>query len=257
MLEGYDGSNSLLADNDNEVLTTEENQEEIVTPEITLHALIGWTMPKTMRVFAKIGSHHVIVLIDSGSTHNFISERMANLLRLPVVPTNTFSIRVANEESLGCKGRFEEVQIDLHDTHFSLTFYSLPRTRLDVVMGIQWLELLGSMVCDWKRLTMEFIWEGQTKRLAGVDGQDIQATSFKEISKEIRPSNVLFALCHQVTNMESSQTIHPSMQAMLQNFSNMFAEPSSLPPTREIDHGIPLKEGTEPVNVRPYRYAHY
>jgi hypothetical protein len=57
--------------------------------------------------------------------------------------------------------------------------------------------------------------------------------------------------------MESSQTIHPSMQAMLQNFSNMFAEPSSLSPTREIDHGIPLKEGTEPVNVRPYRYAHY
>jgi hypothetical protein len=95
------------------------------------------------------------------------------------------------------------------------------------------------------------------QKVVGVDRQDIQAASFKEISKEIRPSNVLFALCHQVTDMEPSQNIHPSMQAMLQNFSNLFAEPSSLPTTREIDYGIPLKEDTEPVNVRPYRYTHY
>jgi len=71
-------------------------------------------------------------------------------------------------------------------------------------MRIQRLELLGFVVCDWKRLTMEFVWEGQTKRLVGIDEQDIQAASFKEISKEIHPSNVLFALCHQVTDMESS-----------------------------------------------------
>jgi len=170
MLEGYDGSNSVLADNGNEEMTIEENQEEIVTLEITLHALIGWTIAKTMRVFAKIGSHHIIVLIDSGSIHNFICERMANLLRLLVVPTSTFSDRVANGKSFRCKGQFEDVHIDLYDTLFSLTFYSLPLTGLDVVMGIQWLELLGSVVCVWKRLTMEFVWEGQTKRLVGIDG---------------------------------------------------------------------------------------
>jgi len=75
-------------------------------------------VPKTMRISAKIGSHLVIVLIDSGSTHNFISERMANLLRLPVVPTNTLSVRVANGESLRCQGQFEEVQIDLQGILF-------------------------------------------------------------------------------------------------------------------------------------------
>lgn len=30
-----------------------------------------------------------------------------------------------------------------------------------------------------------------------------------------------------------------------------------LPPSREFDHFIPLKEGTGPINVRPYRYAHF
>ena len=37
----------------------------------------------------------------------------------------------------------------------------------------------------------------------------------------------------------------------------MFIEPSSLPPTREVDHDIALKEGIEPINVWPYIYAHY
>jgi hypothetical protein len=44
---------------------------------------------------------------------------------------------------------------------------------------------------------------------------------------------------------------------VLQEFSDVFMEPFSLPPSRQIDHSIPLKEGTAPVNVRPYRYAHY
>ena len=57
--------------------------------------------------------------------------------------------------------------------------------------------------------------------------------------------------------MEPQENIPSSMWEILQEFSYLFTEPSSLPPTREVDHGIALKEGTEPINVRPYRYAHY
>lgn len=60
---------------------------------------------------ARIGSYEIVVLIDSGSTHNFISTRLANLLQLPIEPTTTFSVRVANEEKLMCQGKFEKVQI--------------------------------------------------------------------------------------------------------------------------------------------------
>lgn len=75
---------------------------EPADPKITLYVLTGWAAPQTMRVTAKVGPFDIIVLIDSGSTHNFISSRMANMLRLPIVPTTEFSIRVANEETLTC-----------------------------------------------------------------------------------------------------------------------------------------------------------
>jgi len=58
--------------------------------------------------------------------------------------------------------------------------------------------------------------------------------------------------------MQDKQAIiQSSMQGVLQEFSDVFMEPSSLPPSRQIDHNIPLKKGTTPVNVSPYRYAHY
>lgn len=37
----------------------------------------------------------------------------------------------------------------------------------------------------------------------------------------------------------------------------IFDSPTELPPPREIEHQITLKEGSDPVNVRPYRYAHF
>ena len=231
MLESCEDKGNLLCDDVTKEQPVDENYEGPPEPKITFHALTGWTAPKTMRITAKIYAHDVIVLIDSGSTHNFISEHMANLLRLPVVPTQPFTVRVANGENLKCQGRFEEVQIDLHGTIFSLTLYSLPLTGLDVILGIQWLETLGSVMCDWRKLTMEFRWKSQTKKLVGIDGQNIQAASIKEITKGIRPSHALFVVCLQVSQTELQLSIHPSLHELLQEFSDLFIEPSSLPPT--------------------------
>jgi hypothetical protein len=72
-------------------------------PEISLHAFSGWTSYKTIRVLEKIGPYEVVVLIDNGSTHNFISERVANMLQLLVVPTESFNVKVVNEGPLKCQ----------------------------------------------------------------------------------------------------------------------------------------------------------
>ena len=55
-----------------------------------------------MCVIAKVGPYEIIVLIDNGSTHNFSSTRLANMLNLPIIPMATFSVRVAIGENLTC-----------------------------------------------------------------------------------------------------------------------------------------------------------
>ncbi|KAJ0084052.1 hypothetical protein Patl1_30306 [Pistacia atlantica] len=100
-----------------QLLLLEEDQGgdtgEVQEPEITLHTLTGWAGPKTMCIIAKMSPHEVVVLVNSGSTNNFISDRLANLLRLPVIPTKAFFVRVANGEKLKCQGRYDKVRVEL------------------------------------------------------------------------------------------------------------------------------------------------
>ncbi|KAF2299218.1 hypothetical protein GH714_030990 [Hevea brasiliensis] len=125
--------------------TDEQNDLGVLQPEISLHALSGWTTQKTMRVWAKIDHHEVVILIDSGSTHNFISDRMANVLHLPTTPIEPFNVKVADGKPLTCKGKFDNVNILIQGIPFALTLYALPLSGLDVVLGIQWLAQLGTV----------------------------------------------------------------------------------------------------------------
>ncbi|RVW65002.1 Retrovirus-related Pol polyprotein from transposon 297 [Vitis vinifera] len=167
-------------------------------PEITLHALTRWIVPRTMRIKAIIGAHEVVALIDSGSTHNFISDRVAETLCLPVKPTTPFTVRVANGERLSCKGKYEKLTVNLQGNEFHLDFF----------------------FCALK-------WFGYGARHSVLEGQ------------------------------QNNEELSSDMQALLEEYSDVFAASTSLPPVREIDHKIPLKDGTEAINVRPYRYAYF
>ena len=47
----------------------------------------------------------------------------------------------------------------------------------------------------------------------------------------------------------------PAVVELLQTYSHLFSEPSSLPPSRACDHQIAFVPGAQPVNTRPYWYA--
>jgi hypothetical protein len=46
------------------------------------------------------------------------------------------------------------------------------------------------------------------------------------------------------------------LEALLEEFAGLFAEPQGLPPRRRFSHRIRLKPGTSIIAVHPYRYAH-
>ncbi|KAF2291273.1 hypothetical protein GH714_022111 [Hevea brasiliensis] len=83
-----------------------DDDDEDGEPEISLHALTGWSSSGTMRVVIQIKSLELICLIDSGSTHNFINEKVAGSLKLLVEPTRPFNVKVANGDPLQCSGKF-------------------------------------------------------------------------------------------------------------------------------------------------------
>lgn len=84
-----------------------------------------------------IGKQKVATLIYSGLTHNIISKWVVNHLKLLVVPTELFQVKVANNKLMRCQGRFTGVLITFQGILFHLTLSILPLTNLDLVFGVQ------------------------------------------------------------------------------------------------------------------------
>ncbi|KAL5848937.1 hypothetical protein ACOSQ4_006950 [Xanthoceras sorbifolium] len=55
-----------------ESLANQQRQEEL--PEISFHAITGTTHPQTIRLQGRMKGKEVIMLVDGGSTHNFVDQ---------------------------------------------------------------------------------------------------------------------------------------------------------------------------------------
>lgn len=74
----------------------------------------------------------------------------------------------------------------------------------------------------------------------------------RAVSEEELGASQLYA---QTTQEKSTPTPDQlALDQLLSDYDDLFQEPHALPPSRLHDHKIPLKEGTQPINVRLYRY---
>jgi hypothetical protein len=80
-----------------------------VEPVISLNALTGFSAPQTLKLIGYIKHRKVIILVDSGSTHNFIHRRIAQETNCYIRAVNNFQIMIANGWSMKCGGRCENV----------------------------------------------------------------------------------------------------------------------------------------------------
>lgn len=73
--------------------------------EVSLNSVSGLTPPRTMKVRGKIGDREVVVLIDSGATHNFLSTDIVDELTIIVTDSGPVGVKLGNgliARSHGC-----------------------------------------------------------------------------------------------------------------------------------------------------------
>ena len=132
----------------------------------------------------------------------------------------------------------------------------LPLGDCVVVLGTQWLYSLGLIQGDFKHLTMQFWYEGIFILLKGLQPSK---PSLQEGEKFLTPTVKKELLLQIVATPSVALTVQPHLvlAQLLQNFSKVFEAPTSLPPLRNHEHSIILKEGSQPICERLYWYPFY
>ncbi|XP_042972766.1 uncharacterized protein LOC122304569 [Carya illinoinensis] len=227
------------------------------TPAITLHAIIGSLNPKTMRVVGKIGNQPVTILIDSGSTHNFIDPSLLSKLSLPVFTTDKVKVKIANGDQIQSEGSLKHVALVVQNLRFSVDLYLLVLVGCDIVLGVQWLQGLGSILWNFHNLTMQFTYHDSPIILNGLKGSSLMEEGLFNRPTTLEKKGALLQLIEKPTQTHSPSSISPPIQHLLDLYPDLFTSPTSLPPHRSQDHSIPLIPGTQPISVRPYRYPYF
>jgi len=124
--------------------------------EISFHAIVGSVSPNTMWLVGTLRNQRVVILLDFGSTHNFLDPAVLRRAHLPVDVGVTLKVRVANGATVASEGLCHSVSLKLQSHSFITDFYLIPLAGCDMVLGVAWLRTLGPVLWDFTLMTMEF-----------------------------------------------------------------------------------------------------
>lgn len=140
-------------------------------------------------------------------------------------------VAVANGEHLPSSESCEQVLVHHSSNCFLGNFLLLPLVGFDLVLGVNWLSTLGPIWWDFNTLTMQFYLSGRKVSW----------------SREKPSKNVALNAIQPISNQNF-------LDSLLDEFTAIFKEVTTLPPPWSCDHWIILSLGTDPMVVRTYRY---
>jgi len=117
-------------------------------PYISLHAIACVRTSETMQVRLCLGHTTQLVLLDSRSTHNFVSYAAASSTAFPLQHCASMKDIVVNEEPVPCLGVLHRADFSIDGEAFQADHFALPLGGYDVILGTQWLALLGPIRWD-------------------------------------------------------------------------------------------------------------
>ncbi|GJY90839.1 hypothetical protein Tco_0506035 [Tanacetum coccineum] len=76
--------------------------------------MFGHERPRSLQLLGTVGTGKVHILIDNGSTHNFVHPGVVERMKLPVKNTKLFKVYIGNVETLLCKNLCAQVTLETY-----------------------------------------------------------------------------------------------------------------------------------------------
>lgn len=230
--------------------------DEDTLMSISSQALHGSESSKSIKLRGWVQNRELLVLVDSGSTHSFIDEQKGQHMRGLQALQSPLKVQVADGGQIPCSRIIPQCSWWTQGHSFKTDFRLLPLGSYDVILGMDWLEQHSPMQINWSHKWLEFQYNQQLTRLQGLIPQldQCDTISVHQLQGMAKTDSIECMVQLIQTAEQETSEVPAEVQPLLQEFQDLFTEPTGLPPKRTCDHHIPLIPGAKPVNLRPYRY---
>nr|KYP63732.1 Transposon Ty3-G Gag-Pol polyprotein [Cajanus cajan] len=213
---------------------TEAVTDNALEHHLSYHALKGSSGVGTMRFQGSINGVTVQILLDSGSSDNFLQPRIAHYLNLPIEPIPSFQVLVGNGNALEVEGLVRDVTVSVQNHKLRIPVYLLPIAGADLVLGASWLATLGPHVSDYSALTLKFYLGSDFVTLKGEKATLPTQAQFHHIRRLCNTHAIAEFFSIQFQSLDVPQDvglelpdhIHPDLALLLFTYRTVFDKPT-------------------------------
>nr|KYP37703.1 Transposon Ty3-G Gag-Pol polyprotein [Cajanus cajan] len=114
-----------------------------------------------MRITGYYNKKPLHILIDNGSTHNFLDVHIAKKLCCRIDNLEPMHVTVADDNKLNIEAVVKDFKWTIQQTMFTSDMMLLSLGCCDLVLGIEWLITLGNITWNFDKLSMQFYAQGR------------------------------------------------------------------------------------------------
>jgi hypothetical protein len=185
-----------------------------------------------------VGNEVLLILVDSGSTRSFMNSSMLSRLKCHVQTTKPVTVKLANNEELHGDQFVPNLSWWVQGETFHTPMIILPLGAYDAILGVDWLKKHGPIKGDWELKTIRVTNMGKRVTLQGVQQANsvtVRELPVEQLMKWTKGNEVWAMAVVHPEQAEQSAIVPPAIQSVLDNFSDVFAEPKTQKPCHPLD----------------------
>ena len=118
--------------------------------------MVGITTPHTLNIEGHMKKKKVIEFIDSGSSHNFIHCKITKELNFFLYPALECQVMVAIGGAINWSRKCHNINLSMGEYVLNIPMLSIPIGGVDVILGVQWLQCLGTIAFNFQEIFLKF-----------------------------------------------------------------------------------------------------
>ncbi|XP_075112396.1 uncharacterized protein LOC142182219 [Nicotiana tabacum] len=206
--------------------------------ELSINVTLGMTTsPSTIKIHGTVKKLSMLILVYSGSTHSFISPRVAKSMTRMVYPSaQPLRVVMANGQQMFSEEWCPKFKWTMQGEEFDFPIRVLHLGGYDMVLGMNWLDKFTPVILNTRPFSVTFLKKGRIITLKGnTDSAKVWFDVEENTAKLLQQgSSCCLVQLYDLSQQTPEVDVPIPVIELLQKYADIFEEPMPLPPVRTV-----------------------